>query len=103
MKFVLSVLSVLVAVGLGGCSITLSGEDGTTRIIGFVDLEIRSQDESATFAGYVADVTTVGVAVLSTPEASGISLGYNHQQIGILRNNVLVVGDAFALGNQPPE
>lgn len=97
------VLSVTVAIGLGGCAITWSGEDGKTRIIGLVDLEIRPQDDSPTFAGYVADVTTVGVAVLSTPEASGISLGYNHQQIGFLRDNVLVVGDAFAFGNQPQE
>ena len=75
-----------------GCAVTVLDDDGTRRIVGFVNMELPGPGESA---GAAVDVSTLGVLVFRSPISLGVSIGYTRERLVGLKNNVLVRGDPF--------
>ena len=76
---------------LNGCAISYLNSDGTQHVIGFVKMTIPGPENKEENAGETVDILTIGILLYFSPIHSGISLGYTHEQITGLRNNVLVL------------
>ncbi|WP_295612580.1 hypothetical protein [uncultured Lamprocystis sp.] len=88
-------------IALSGCAIHYTDPNGVDRIIGMVNmrLDVPPIDglDRSTFAGRVIDIQTLGVAVIATDTGTGVSLGYNRERSGYLRNNAIVCGNPLEL------
>src|SRR5258708_24527988 len=70
---------IVVVVGamlLSGCAYSYIGADRARHVFGLVDLTIKPAGDSATFAGDVVDVTTIGASYIQTSHGGSITFRY---------------------------
>ena len=87
----------VILLSVTACSHTQVLDDGTTRVTGFVSLEIAPTENPETFAGQIITVKTIGLAGHSSEQSNGLSVGYTEVKSGFIKNNVLVLGDPKTL------
>ena len=90
----------LTAAALTSCAYGYTEADGTRRIIGLVDLEIRPSADERTIAGEVVDVRTVGLSLLETGDETSVALGYQRHIAAALRDNALVLGNPLTASRE---
>lgn len=83
---------ILLIVFMAGCSKVSIAEDGSTVITGLVNYKSGPTAAPETYAGSVTDVQQLGIVFFSTPDESGVGIGWQRLRHGFLRNNVEVIG-----------
>ena len=91
----------ILLLALAGCSATYTGADGRTHVIGLVDIAIAPTHGSA-LAGDIVEVTTIGLALASTPREVSLALGYSRTTTAAFRDNVLALGPFDSRAFAPP-
>lgn len=89
----LTMAAVLSTGACASCAWGYTQVDGTRRIIGFVDLEIRPAADPRTVAGEVIDVRTIGLSLLDAGDGTSVVLGWQRTIVAALRDNALVLGN----------
>lgn len=88
-------------IALSGCAIHYTDSHGAERIIGLVNMRLDEPStdglDGSTFAGRVIDIQSLGVAVITTDAGTSVSIGYNRERSGYLRNHVLVRGNPLEI------
>ena len=77
-----------------------TGADGTRRIIGFVDMEVRPAADPRTVAGEVVDIRTIGLSLLDTDGGTSLALGWQRHIAASLRDDALVLGNPLTALNE---
>ena len=75
------------------CSYSYVDATGARRVIGFVNLTVKTPGESQTLAGEVYDFTAIGFAFHRTATDSGASFGYSRLTVAAIRNNAFIEGN----------
>jgi hypothetical protein len=78
---------------LAGCAYSYVDDAGVRHVIGVVDMEIHDAPEKGAYAGQVIDMRTLGLTVNRSETGSSVSIGYNRDVSGYLKNNSLVIGN----------
>lgn len=78
---------------MAGCSYSYVDEHGTHHTVGLVKIAVPAVGGSEASAGSIVEVTTLGVAAYQTPLSSGFTIGYNHERLMGLKNNVSVADE----------
>lgn len=79
-----------------GCAYTYIDENNVRHVIGLVNLEIRDVPEDGAWAGKVVDSRSLGISVNRNDMGGSVSLGYNRDVSGYLKNHSLVIGNPYA-------
>ena len=81
------ILAVLLCAINSSCaSISYVDKDGARHVIGFVHVSTPAAQAAGLEcnAGNYLQVQALGVTILSTPESSGLTLGYAREEFGVL-------------------
>jgi len=74
-----------------GCSYTYVDETGRINAIGIMHVTVP--EKHAGIAGTFVDLTTLGIAITSGPDTSSLSIGYNRDIIGSIKDDSAVLID----------
>ncbi len=74
------------------CASTTVFEDGTTQIIGFVNLKIPSTVREKEACSSAIKVSSLGVSIFRVPETTSVSIGHSSNTRTQVKNNCLVLG-----------
>ena len=77
-----------------GCAYSYFDDDGSRRVIGFVDIRIR-EDSGSTFAGHIVDFRSLGGTVSRNAQGASFSLGYAREVSAAIQDHSLVLGDSL--------
>jgi hypothetical protein len=87
-------ITILASVLCGGCAYSYVDDDGSRRLVGFVDMRIQAAPEE-TYAGNVVDLRTLGLSVNENEQGTNVSVGYSREITAAIRNHALVKGNPF--------
>jgi hypothetical protein len=73
-----------------GCAYTYVDKAGATHIVGLTSVTIPPQNCEASEGGRGVRVTTIGVSLVRSEVWSAVSVGYNSEELFVLRNNACV-------------
>ena len=96
----LTMVALLSATASASCAWSDTGADGTRRIIGFVDMEVRPAADPRTVAGEVVDIRTIGLSLLDTDGGTSLALGWQRHIAASLRDDALVLGNPLTALNE---
>jgi len=99
----LTAAALLATLASASCAWSATEADGTRRIIGFVDMEVRPAADPGVVAGQVVDIRAFGVSIIDTPDGSSAALGWQRHVAASLRNDVLVAGNPLAALEKRPD
>ena len=77
---------------LSGCAYRYINENGEETVVGLLKLTIHKEIENHEVGAESTNVSNVGISILKTPVAKGLSIGYNDETVTIIRNNAVVGG-----------
>jgi len=75
------------------CACSYIDNDGARHIIGLVNMKIQQTGENKTYAGKVVDMRNIGIAINKNETGGSLSVGYNRELSGYLRDHALIFGD----------
>jgi hypothetical protein len=91
------VFAIVLALPLGACSYRYVDEAGVQHVVGLVALAIPPAEDERRIAGDIIEVTTLGVSFSVNAQGGGLTIGFNQERSGVLRDDSLVLGDPASL------
>lgn len=77
------------------CAFAYVDKSGGTNVIGLVKMRIPSTHKDVSPKGLSIDISNIGFFIHSTPISSGISIGYTHDKISSLDNNMGICSESL--------
>lgn len=84
------VFSILAAMLVAGCAVSIENPDGSVRVIGVVDMTVAPPPGNV--AGEVVRVQSIGLTGSWGRNRASVTLGYSDIRIASFKNNILAIG-----------
>jgi hypothetical protein len=92
-------LALVIAPGLSSCAYTYVDQRGLTHVVGLVSVEIPRDPHARSSGASAVRVSSFGVSVFRSDLYSGISMGYNVDELLVLDDHACVDMAGQSLGS----